>query len=285
ILRSFFVRQIQTPSIITLDMVDLSIEKKLKAIWELQQIDSKIDQLNLLKGELPMEVADLEDEIVGLQTRQENIRTEIKTYEQDIAGYKTNIKLSEELQKKYKKQLDSVKNNREFEALNKELEIAGLEVLAAQKRIKEAQFHIDSRQEGLTQLDQSIEVRKKDLEFKQKELTTIVKDTEDEEKNLMDQRKKIEKDVEDRLVKAYTRIRKNVKNGIAVAPIVRGSCGGCFSKIPPQRQSDIKQHFKIIDCEHCGRILVDNAVTGIYDEKPVEEEKPKRRVRSLKTAK
>ncbi len=266
-------------------MVDLSIEKKLKAIWELQQIDSKIDQLNLLKGELPMEVADLEDEIVGLQTRQENIKNEIKAYEGDIVGYKTNIKQSEELQKKYKKQLDSVKNNREFEALNKELEISGLEVLAAQKRIKEAQYHMDQKNEALKQLDATIESRRKDLEFKQKELKTIVNDTEEEEKELMSHRTSLQKDVDDRLAKAYDRIRKNVKNGIAVAPIMRGSCGGCFAKIPPQRQSDIKQHFKIIDCEHCGRILVDNAVTGIHTEKPVEEEKPKRRVRTLKAAK
>ncbi len=266
-------------------MVDLSIEKKLKAIWELQQIDSKIDQLNLLKGELPMEVADLEDEIVGLHTRQENIKAEIKAYEADIAGYKTNIKQAEELQKKYKKQLDSVKNNREFEALNKELEISGLEVLAAQKRIKETQFHMEAKQNALSQLDATIEGRKKDLEFKQKELTTIVNDTEDEEKELIGTRNEISKEVDDRLAKAYNRIRKNVKNGIAVAPIMRGSCGGCFAKIPPQRQSDIKQHFKIIDCEHCGRILVDNAVTGIVAEKPVEEEKSKRRVRSLKAAK
>jgi predicted nucleic acid-binding Zn-ribbon protein len=266
-------------------MVDLSIEKKLKAIWELQQIDSKIDQLDLLKGELPMEVADLEDEIVGLHTRQENIKGEIKAYEGDIAGHKANIKHSEELQKKYKKQLDSVKNNREFEALNKELEISGLEVLAAQKRIKETQYHMESKVEALAQLDAVIEGRKKDLEFKQKELKTIVSDTEDEEKELVHSRKSIEKEVDERLIKAYRRIRKNVKNGIAVAPIMRGSCGGCFAKIPPQRQSDIKQHFKIIDCEHCGRILVDNEVTGIYTEKPVEEEKPKRRVRSLKAAK
>lgn len=266
-------------------MVDLSIEKKLKAIWELQQIDSKIDQLNLLKGELPMEVSDLEDEIVGLQTRQENIKSEIKVYEVDITGYKANIKASEELQKKYKKQLESVKNNREFEALNKELEISGLEVLAAQKRIKEAQFHMENKNAALTQLEEQIESRRKDLDYKQKELKTIVSDTEDEEKDLMKQRAEIEKEVEERLTKAYNRIRRNVKNGIAVAPILRGSCGGCFSKIPPQRQSDIKQHFKIIDCEHCGRILVDNDVTGIYTEKPVEEEKPKRRVRSLKAAK
>ncbi|MCC6818340.1 MAG: hypothetical protein IT245_05580 [Bacteroidia bacterium] len=265
--------------------MDLSIENKLKAIWELQQIDSKIDQLNLLKGELPMEVADLEDEIVGLNTRLDNMRSELKTYEADIVGYKTGIKQSEELQKKYKKQLDSVKNNREFEALNKELEISGLEVLAAQKRIKEAQFHMEAKQNALNLLETNIEGRKKDLEFKQKELKTIVTDTEDEEKELMQTRVGLLNEVDERLAKAYARIRKNVKNGIAVAPIMRGSCGGCFAKIPPQRQSDIKQHFKIIDCEHCGRILVDNAVTGIVAEKIVEEEKPKRRVRSLKATK
>lgn len=266
-------------------MVDISIEKKLKALWELQEIDSKIDQLNLLKGELPMEVDDLEDEIAGLQTRLENMQLEIKGYDAEIAGYKTKIKQFEELQKKYKTQLDSVKNNREFEALNKELEIAGLEILAAEKRIKETHFHIDSKKEGLENVKEDINSRNKDLDFKKKELKTIVNDTDAEEKSLSKERVGIEKLVEERLIKAYNRIRKNVKNGIAVAPIMRGSCGGCFSKIPPQRQSDIKQHFKIIDCEHCGRILVDNAVTGIVSEIIVEEEKPKRRVRSLKAAK
>ncbi|MES2616260.1 MAG: C4-type zinc ribbon domain-containing protein [Bacteroidota bacterium] len=266
-------------------MVDISIEKKLKALWELQEIDSKIDQLNLLKGELPMEVDDLEDEIAGLETRLENIQLEIKGYETEIAGYKAKIKQFEEMQKKYKTQLNSVKNNREFEALNKELEIAGLEILAAEKRIKEAHFHIDAKKDGLEKVKETIASLKKDLDFKKKELKTIVNDTEAEEKTLQKDRVSIEKLVEERLVKAYSRIRRNVKNGIGVAPIMRGSCGGCFSKIPPQRQSDIKQHFKIIDCEHCGRILVDNAVTGIVSEVIVEEEKPKRRVRSLKAAK
>lgn len=266
-------------------MVDISIEKKLKALWELQEIDSKIDQLNLLKGELPMEVDDLEDEIAGLETRLENMQLEVKGYDVEIAGYKSKIKQFEELQKKYKTQLNSVKNNREFEALNKELEIAGLEILAAEKRIKETHSHIDAKKEGLDNLKEDINSRKKDLDYKKKELKTIVNDTEAEEKSLTKERVAIEKQVEDRLVKAYSRIRRNVKNGIAVAPIMRGSCGGCFSKIPPQRQSDIKQHFKIIDCEHCGRILVDNAVTGIVSEVVVEEEKPKRRVRTLKAAK
>ncbi len=266
-------------------MVDISIEKKLKALWELQEIDSKIDQLNLLKGELPIEVDDLEDEITGLETRLENMMSEIKGYDAEIAGYKAKIKQFEELQKKYKTQLNSVKNNREFEALNKELEIAGLEILAAEKRIKETHAHIDAKKEGLDKVKEDISARKKDLDFKKKELKTIVSDTESEEKDLGKDRVGIEKLVAERLLKAYNRIRKNVKNGIAVAPIMRGSCGGCFSKIPPQRQSDIKQHFKIIDCEHCGRILVDNAVTGIVSEVIVEEEKPKRRVRTLKAGK
>jgi len=266
-------------------MVDISIEKKLKALWELQEIDSKIDQLNLLKGELPMEVDDLEDEIAGLETRLDNMQTEIKNYEGEIAGYKAKIKQFEELEKKYKAQLSAVKNNREFEALNKELEIAGLEILAAEKRIKETHLHIDNKKVGLDALKEDIASRKKDLDFKKKELKTIVGDTEVEEKELTKERVGLEKQVTDRLIKAYKRIRKNVKNGIAVAPIMRGSCGGCFSKIPPQRQSDIKQHFKIIDCEHCGRILVDNAVTGIVSEIVVEEEKPKRRVRTLKATK
>ncbi len=265
-------------------MVDLSIEKKLKAIWELQQLDSNIDQLNLLKGELPIEVSDLEDAIIGLETRTENIKNEIANYEITIANHKTNIKNSEEMSKKYKKQLEDVKNNREFEALNKEIEICGLEVLAAEKRIKENYSFIEAKQTSLADVENIISQRKEDLVVKKAELETIVKETEAEENELLEKRLGFEKEVDERLLKAYRRIRKNVKNGVAVAPIMRGSCGGCFSKIPPQRQSDIKQHFKIIDCEHCGRILVDNEITGIYVEKPVEEEKPKRRVRSLKAS-
>ncbi len=266
-------------------MVDISIEKKLKALWELQEIDSKIDQLNLLKGELPMEVADLEDELIGLDTKIENINAEIGNYNEQIANYKANIKQFQDLQKKYKTQLNSVKNNREYEALNKEIEISGLEVLAAEKRIKEIQFHIENKKEQQSTVKEEISGRKKDLDYKKKELKTVVADTESEEKELLKERAKIEKQVDERLLKAFNRIRKNVKNGIAVAPILRGSCGGCFSKIPPQRQSDIKQHFKIIDCEHCGRIIVDNVITGIVSVVEPEVEKPKRRVRTLKASK
>ena len=265
--------------------MEATIEQKLKALYELQTIHSEIDKIRIVRGELPMEVADLEDDIVGYETRTENIKADIKGYETEIANYKTNIKQFQDLQKKYKTQLDSVKNNREFEALNKEIEISGLEVLAAEKRIKETQFHIVAKTESLDKVNEEIESRKKDLEFKKKELKTIVADTESEEKDLNKERVGIEKLVDERLLKAFNRIRKNVKNGIAIASIMRGSCGGCFSKIPPQRQSDIKQHFKVIDCEHCGRILVDNAVTGIVSILETEEEKPKRRVRSLKATK
>ncbi len=233
---------------------------------------------------MPLEVADLEDEIAGLNTRIENIDLDIKNYNQDIAGYKTKIKSFEDLQKKYKTQLNSVKNNREFEALSKEIEIAELEVLGAEKRIKETSSYIEEKNNLKLEVQEQIDSRNKDLDFKKKELKQIVSDTESEEKELNKEKSSIQKNVDERLLKAYLRIRSNVKNGIGVAPILRASCGGCFSKIPPQRQSDIKQHFKIIDCEHCGRILVDNAVTGIVSEKPVEEEKPKRRVRTLKKA-
>ncbi|MBC7425429.1 MAG: hypothetical protein H7321_02745 [Bacteroidia bacterium] len=265
--------------------MDLTVENKLKALWELQEIDSRLDRLNALKGELPIEVSDLEDELIGLQTRADNINKDIEQYENDIAGYKAKIKQTEQLVVKYKKQLEEVKNNREYEALNKEIEIAGLEIMGAEKRIKEHFGYIESKKEAQELAKQNLENRNKDLEFKKKELVTISKETEEEENGMMKERNDYEKKVEERLVKAYNRIRKNVKNGLAIASIERNSCGGCFSKIPPQRQSDIKQHLKIIDCEHCGRILVDNAITGIVPVVVSEEDKPKRRVRTLKAAK
>lgn len=258
--------------------MDLSIEKKLKALYALQEIDSKHDQLNAMKGELPMEVSDLEDELAGLETRIEKINSEIKSCDEDIVSYKNKIKQSEQYIAKFKQQLNEVKNNREYEALNKEIEIMGLEIQASEKRINEYKRTIEEKQGLLKSTQEELENRKKDLEFKKEELVAIVKETEEEEAVLLAERAKCESQIEPRLIVAYNRVRTNTKNGIAVASILRGSCGGCFAKIPPQRQSDIKQHFKIIDCEHCGRILVDATITGIQSEIIPVEEKPKRRI-------
>ncbi|MEI6507203.1 MAG: C4-type zinc ribbon domain-containing protein [Bacteroidota bacterium] len=237
---------------------DISVEQKLKALYKLQVIDSKIDKLKSVRGELPMEVSDLEDEIAGLETRLTNITAEIKQQEEGISANKSKIVDSKALSKKFEKQLDNVKNNREFEALNKEIEIQGLEVQAAEKRIKNFQFEIEQKKLSLETLAVELEGRKLDLKNKKAELDTIVEETEKEEKDLMKIRSKAVVVTEERLYTSYERIRKSVKNGIGVAMIIRDSCGGCFAKIPPQKQSDIKQRKKILVCEHCGRVLVDN---------------------------
>lgn len=237
---------------------DNSVEQKLKALYKLQVIDSKIDKLKSVRGELPMEVSDLEDEIAGLETRLVNIKAEIKQLEDGISINKTKIVDSKALSKKYEKQLDNVKNNREFEALNKEIEIQGLEVQAAEKRIKNFQFEIEQKKLTLETINVELEGRNLDLKNKKGELDTIVEETDKEEKELMKIRAKAVTLAEERLLTSYEKIRHSVKNGIGVAMIERDSCGGCFAKIPPQKQSDIKQRKKILVCEHCGRVLVDS---------------------------
>ncbi|MES2561028.1 MAG: C4-type zinc ribbon domain-containing protein [Bacteroidota bacterium] len=239
---------------------EISVEQKLKALYKLQVIDSKIDKLRSVRGELPMEVADLEDEIAGLNTRMDNIKNDIKHSEENISTNKTKIVDAKALIKKYEKQLDNVKNNREFDALNKEIEIQGLEVLAAEKRIKNNQFDIESKKQNSETLALELDGRNQDLKNKKGELDMIVEETEKEEKHLLDSRSEASSVIEDRLLTSYNKIRASVKNGIGVAQIVRDSCGGCFAKIPPQRQSDIKQRKKILVCEHCGRVLVDNTL-------------------------
>lgn len=236
---------------------ELNVEQKLKALYKLQIIDSKIDKLRSVRGELPMEVADLEDELAGLETRSENIDAEIAQMETSISANKTKIMDAKANIKKYEKQLENVKNNREFDALNKEIEIAGLEVQAAEKRIKNLQFDIEQKESGKTSLVEEIEGRKVDLKNKKAELDTIVEETEKEEKDLLTNREKAVGIIEPRLLTGYTNIRNSVKNGIGIAIIERNSCGGCYSKIPPQRQADIRQRKKVLVCEHCGRVLVD----------------------------
>ena len=236
---------------------ELTVEQKLQALYKLQVIDTKIDKLRSVRGELPLEVADLEDELVGLETRSENLEAEVKQMEASISANKTKIMDSKANIKKYEKQLENVKNNREFDALNKEIEIAGLEVQAADKRIKNLQFDIEQKKSGKDALLAELEGRKIDLKNKKGELDNIVEETEKEEAELSKLREKASVGIEDRLLNGYNGIRANVKNGIGIAIIERNACGGCFSKIPPQRQADIRQRKKILVCEHCGRVLVD----------------------------
>ena len=237
---------------------DISIEQKLKALYKLQLIDSKIDKLTAVRGELPMEVSDLEDDIIGYETRYTNLQTEVKKMEESIASNKTKIADAKALAKKYEKQLENVKNNREFDALNKEIEIQGLEQQAIDKRIKNTQFDIEQKKASIEVLKLDLEGRKVDLNNKKSELDTIVAETKKEEDDLLKVRGNAVKVADERLVHSYDKIRKSVKNGIGVATIERESCSGCFAGIPPQRQSDIKQRKKIIVCENCGRVLTDS---------------------------
>ena len=236
---------------------ELTVEQKLQALYKLQVIDSKIDKLRSVRGELPMEVADLEDELAGLETRSENLEAEVAQMEGSISANKTKIMDAKANIKKYEKQLENVKNNREFDALNKEIEIAGLEVQAAEKRIKNLQFDIEQKKAAKDAILAELEGRQADLKTQKGELDTIVEETEKEERDLLKLREGASSTIEERLLKGYNSIRTSVKNGIGVAIIERDSCGGCFSKIPPQRQADIRQRKKILVCEHCGRVLVD----------------------------
>lgn len=236
---------------------ETSIEQKLKALYKLQLIDSKIGKLTAIRGELPMEVSDLEDEIIGQQTRLNNLMADVKKLEEAINVNKGKIADAKALVKKYEKQLDNVKNNREFDALNKEIEIQGLEQQALEKRIKNTQFDIEQKKLAIDALQKELEGRTQDLTNKKAELETIVAETQKEEDALLKIRSEAVKIADERLVHSYDRIRKSVKNGIGVATIERESCSGCFAGIPPQRQSDIKQRKKIIVCENCGRVLTD----------------------------
>jgi predicted nucleic acid-binding Zn-ribbon protein len=237
---------------------DFSVEEKLSAVLTLQKIDSKIDEIRTLKGELPMEVKDLEDEIEGLRTRIQNIDTEDETINKFIAAKTEAKKDAQALIKKYEKQQDNVKNNREFEAINKEMEMQELEVKLNEKHIKDAQIEIKDRSGLRIKTEEKIADVEEALKAKRSELEKIIKDTEKEEKQLSAKSNEAKEKVDERLLSAYDRIRDSYKNGLAVVAIVRDSCGGCFNVIPPQRQSEIRQRKKIIVCEHCGRILVDN---------------------------
>ena len=237
---------------------DFSIEEKLSAVLTLQKIDSKIDEIKILKGELPMEVKDLEDEVEGLQTRLENVNNEIAKINQYIIDKKDAKKEAEALIKKYEKQQDNVKNSREFEALTKEMELQELEMKLCDKLVRDADKKLVDTNELLTKTQNRLTDKVELLEVKRKELEKIIKDTEKEEKDLQVLSDAAKVKVDERLLTAYERIRGNYRNGLGVVPVLRNSCGGCFNVIPPQRQTEIGQRKKIIVCEHCGRVLVDN---------------------------
>lgn len=241
--------------------MEQTIEQKLKALYELQSIHTKIDKIRQVRGELPMEVADLEDDVLGLETRIAKIKSELDDLEDAIVTRKNVIKDAQAAIKRYETQLKEVKNNREYDALTKEIEIQGLDIQVSEKKIKEHGFEITSKTDIYEAALADLEGRKKDLETKKAELDVITAETEKEEQDLQKKADKAESQIEERLSVAYKRLRKNAVNGLAVVTIDRDSCSGCFNQIPPQRQLDIRQRKKIIVCEHCGRILVDEALT------------------------
>ena len=241
--------------------MEQTVEQKLKALYELQNIHTKIDKIRQVRGELPMEVSDLEDDVLGLETRIQKIKAELDDLEDSIVTRKNTIKDAQAAIKRYDTQLKEVKNNREYDALTKEIEIQGLDIQVSEKKIKEHGFEITSKTEIFEAAQAELDGRKKDLDVKKAELDVITAETEKEEQDLQKKADQSEPQIEERLLVAYKRLRKNAVNGLAVVTIDRDSCSGCFNQIPPQRQLDIRQRKKIIVCEHCGRILVDEALT------------------------
>ena len=240
--------------------ISISVEEKLKALYDLQCVDSEIDQLRVVRGELPVEIQDLEDEIAKLETRLEKFEEEKSILKADQKAKKVAIKNSEELIVRYKKQLENIKNNREFTSLTKELEFQELEIQLSDKRTNEIKAKVLMKDEVIASTTEDLNENKEDLEGKKSELAEITAETEKEEKVLIKKSKSSQKKIDDRLLSSYERIRGSVRNGLALVSVDRDACGGCFNKIPSQRQLDIKLHKKVIVCEHCGRILVDSNI-------------------------
>ncbi len=237
-----------------------SIHEKLKSLYKLQLIDSEIDRIKITRGELPLEVRDLEDEITGLETRVKNLEKEVEELKTQISTRQNGKKESEALIKKYTDQQNNVRNNREYDSLTKEIEFQSLEIELCDKKIKEHNTEIEIKNNLIEESRAKFEDRSKDLELKKSELDTIIAETQKDEEKLNKNRESIANEIEPRLLFAYSRIRNNVLNKLAVVSIERDACGGCFNKIPPQRQLDIKSSRKIIPCEYCGRILVDSDI-------------------------
>lgn len=237
--------------------MESTVANKLEALMRLQTIDSQLDEIRRVRGDLPEEVRDLEDEIAGYEVRVNKFDEEIQAINDNIAARKQAIKDSENLIRKYEDQQSNVRNNREYDAITKEIELQRLEIQISEKKIKEGYYQIEQKNNEIAGTKQKLEERRKDLSSKNGELQVIVSESEEEERALMQEREEAVKHIEDRLLMAYSRIRQNVRNGLAVVTVKRDACGGCFNTVPPQRQSDIASHKKIIVCEHCGRIFAD----------------------------
>lgn len=253
---------VDTPQSVANESIEYSVQSKLISLYTLQRIDQRIDSLRSVRGELPLEVQDLEDEIEGLATRVQKFRDEIRTLETEIFNKKISAQESLELIKKYEAQQMNVRNNREYDSLSKEIEFQTLEAQLAEKKMKEFAAEVEIKTEMVNTVEEELNERRNDLEAKKDELSDIIAETEKDEKVLLEESEKQKKIIDSRLLVAYQRIRNNARNGLAVVPIERDACGGCLNKIPPQRHLDIRLHKKIIVCEYCGRILVDNEIVN-----------------------
>lgn len=268
------------------DPSEMSIESKLKNLYDLQTTLSDIDKIKTLRGELPLEVQDLEDEIEGLTTRVERMRNQVEELQREVSGRRINIEKNNSDIARYKEQLNNVRNNREYDSLTKEIEYSELDNQLNDKKIREALENIERITREADSYTLQIGDRREDLNLKKNELEDIITETRAEEEKLREKAKSIELCIEPRLLNAFKRIRKNARNGLGVVYVQRDACGGCFNKIPPQRQLDVRLHKKIIVCEYCGRILIDPELAGVQLDKPAEEKTTKRRrsVRAKKEA-
>lgn len=266
------------------DPTELTVEEKLKSLYQLQTILSEIDKIKILRGELPLEVKDLEDEIVGLGTRIENITNDIKKIRENLVAFKEETEQANRSIEKYTEDQNNVRNNREFDLLNKEIEYNKLVIEHNEKKMNDARNNEKQKNEELEKAKVQLEERQKDLELKRSELDEIVAETKAEEEKLREQARNLEVSIETRLLTSFKRIRKNSRNGLGIVYVERDACAGCFSKIPPQRQMDIRMRKKIIVCENCGRIMIDPELAGVKQEQPAEAPAPKRRSIRRKSA-
>ncbi len=237
--------------------MEATVSQKLDTLLKLQSLDSKLDDIVRMRGDLPEEIRDLEDELIGFETRIGKFQNEIQTLNDEISSRKNAIKESEKLIKKYSDQQGNVRNNREYDAISKEVELQQLDIQLSEKKIKEAGLKIDSRNIEIETIKTSLSDRNKDLATKKGELDVLISESQEDEVRIQKEREKVQKVLEDRLYQSYNRLRTNLKNGLAVVMVKRDACGGCFNTVPPQRQADIKEKKKIIVCEHCGRVLAD----------------------------
>lgn len=265
-------------------VIDLSVEEKLKNLYDLQALLSDIDRIKTLRGELPLEVEDLEDEIAGLETRIEKTRDEIESFRARINDLTAKQEEAVLKLNGYKEHLNNVANNREYDLLNKEIEFQNLEIELCQKRIRESKQQERNKQEFLIRSQETLDERCQDLELKKNELDEIIAETKAEEEKLRERAKNLELSIEPRLLLSFKRIRKNSRNGLGIVYVNRDACGGCFAKIPPQRQLDVRSHKKIITCEYCGRIMIDPELAGVQIDVP-QDDQPKRRRSGLRRKK